>query len=288
MAKKAWFYGKNVVLSGASSGIGFEMAKILVVKYKCNIVGLGRTESKLINVKNKIDELIELNSKKSKTKGSFEYSLIDVSNFNAWQNLKNELDSKGFKVDVLINNAGIFLTFDKFENQDLETCKKVMETNFYSHLYSYKTFIEDLKSVKGGLINIASSASICPVVGSAIYSASKGATKNFTEAIIQEHKKELYISCVCPGFTLTELFRNEKELGKLVKSFAISGEKMAKKIIRKIKRKKRRVVLGKDAHLMSGFYRLSPNLAMNSITGVLRLSHDKMFEKVFNSDKKGV
>ena len=100
--------------------------------------------------------------------------------------------------------------------------------------------------------------------------------------LIQEHKKELYIACVCPGYTLTELFRNEKELGKLVKSFAISSEKMARKIVKKIARKKKRIVVGKDAHLMSGLYRFSPSLAMNSITGVLNISHDKMFDKVFN------
>ena len=283
MAKKVWFYGKNVVLSGTSSGIGFEMAKIFAVKYKCNVIGLGRTESKLIKAKNLIDELIK-NSKKTKDNliGSFNYKVLDVSKQECWENLKLELDNKNFNVDVLINNAGIFLTFDKFENQTIEMAKTVIETNFYSNVYSYKTFIEDLKSAKGAMINIASSAGICPVVGAAIYSASKGATKNFTEALIQEHKKELYISCVCPGYTLTELFRNQKELGKLVKSFAISGEKMAKKIIKKLKRKKKRIVVGKDAHLMSGLYRFNPNLAMNSITGVLNISRDKMFDKVFN------
>jgi len=283
MAKKKWFYGKNIVISGASSGIGFEMSKIFTSKYKCNVIGLGRTESKLQKAKIEIDDLIE-KSKKSKDglKGSFVYKLIDVSIEDDWIKLKKEFDEIGFKIDILINNAGIFLTFDKFENQTIEMAKKVIETNFYSHVYSYKTFIDDLKSVKGSLINIASSAGICPVVGAAIYSASKGATKNFTEALIQEHKKELYIACVCPGYTLTELFRNEKELGKLVKSFAISGEKMAKKIVKKIAKKKRRIVLGKDAHLMSGLYRLSPTFAMNSVTKVLDISHDKMFDKVFD------
>ena len=261
------------------------MAKIFAVKYKCNIVGLGRTESKLINAKKTIDEIIEKQKDKFNLRGSFSYKVLDVCDENSWINLKQELDNENFGVDVLINNAGIFLTFDKFENQDIDVAKKVIETNFYSHLYSYKTFIAQLKSVKGAIINIASSSGICPVVGAAIYSASKGATKNFTESLIQEHKKELYISCVCPGYTLTDLFRNEKELGKLVKSFAISGEKMAKKIIKKIKRKKKRIVVGKDAHLMSGLYRFSPSLAMNSITGVLKLSNDKMFDKVFKTDK---
>lgn len=289
MAKKAWFYGKNIVLSGASSGIGFEMAKIFAVKYKCNIIGLGRTEEKLKKSKNEIDELINFKQEKNKSgkTGSFNYKIIDVSDCCAWACLKDELKKENFNVDILINNAGIFLTFNRFENQDLETCMKVMETNFNASLYSYKTFIEELKKNKGALINIASSASLCPVVGTAIYSASKGALKNFTEAITEEHKKELYISCVCPGYTLTDLFRNEKELGNFVKKFAISSDKMANKIVKNLKRKKKRIVVGKDAHLMSGLYRFSPRFALNSVTGILKASHDKMFEKVFDYDKNG-
>ena len=108
MAKKTWFYGKNIVLSGASSGIGFEMAKIFAVKYKCNIVGLGRTESKLINAKKTIDEIIEKQKDKFNLRGSFSYKVLDVCDENSWINLKQELDNENFGVDVLINNAGIF------------------------------------------------------------------------------------------------------------------------------------------------------------------------------------
>ncbi len=281
--KNKWFYGKNIVLSGASSGIGFYMAKYLAGKFSCNVIGLGRTEGKLIKAKEEIDEFIEecCKKKKNKIKGSFQYKVLDVCELSAWQNLKSEFDKENFKIDVLINNAGIMLPFDKFKNHDLSTCLKVMETNFNSHLYSYKTFIDDLIKHKGAIINIASSASICPVVGTAIYSASKGAVKNFTEVIAQEHKKEIYVACVCPGYALTELFRNEAELGKFVVSFAMSGEKMALKILRKIARRKKRIVLGKDAHLMSGLYRLSPTFATSTVTNVLKLSKDKMFDKVF-------
>lgn len=284
MAKKTWFYGKNIVISGASSGIGFEMAKIFAVKYACKIIGLGRTESKLVNAKEEIDSLIN-KTPKAKEKGSFNYKVLDVSNEASWVQLKSDLDSENFKVDILINNAGVFLTFNKFENQSLEKARQVMETNFFASLYSYKTFLNDIKERKGGIVNIASSAGICPVVGTAIYSASKGALKNFTEAICQEHKKEIYVACVCPGYTLTDLFRNEKELGKFVLKFAISSEKMAKKIIKRLRRKKRRIVVGKDAHLMSGLYRLFPNSAMNLVTGVLNVSHDKMFDDVFDRHK---
>lgn len=281
-AMKKWFCGKNIIISGASSGIGFQMAKIFATKYNCNVVGIGRTESKLIKAKQDIDESI--NTKKSL--GSFNYYLMDVCDIDAWGKLRADLNASNFKVDMLINNAGVFLTFNKFENQDLETCKKVIDTNFYSSLYSYNAFVNDLKSNNGSIVFVASSAALCPVVGTAVYSASKGALKNFAEALAEEHKKEMFISCVFPGYTLTDLFRNEKELGKFVLKFAISSEKMAKKIIRKLAKKKKRIVVGKDAHLMSGLYRLSPRLALSGVTGVLKASKDKMFEKVFDFNKK--
>jgi len=286
---KKWIFGKNIVISGASGGIGFHIANLLATKYSCNIIGIGRTQEKLEKAKNEIDKSIndyfEKQTKKLKNKaikkGSFDYKLFDVSVLQNWQDFKIKLLEEKFKVDVLINNAGIMLPFDKFENQDLELAKKVMETNFYSSLYSYKIFIEELKNNKGAIINISSSAALCPVVGTAIYSASKAALKNFTEAIREENKKEIYVSYVCPGYTKTELFRNEKEISKLVDKFSSKADVVAKKIVKRIVKKRRRIVLGIDAHLMSGLYRLTPKTAPSTVSWVLKASKDKLFEKLF-------
>jgi len=287
MAKKYWFFGKNILLTGASSGIGFYLAKHLACKCGCNVYGIGRTESKLIHAKKQIDEHIENLSKKSKKQltGSFSYYLLDVSDYDGWKGLKEKLDKANIKIDLVINNAGIMPRFERFDRQNIELLENVMKTNFYSHIYSYETFLNDLKSVKGGIVNIASSASLCPVVGTAVYSASKGAVKNFTECLIEEHKREIYVSLVCPGFALTELFRNEEELGKLVKTFAMSAEKMALKIIKGLRKKKKRMVIGKDAHLMSGMYRFNARFATRTVAGVLKISKDKMFDRVFDYKK---
>lgn len=286
---KKWIIGKNIVISGASGGIGFHIAKILATKYFCNIIGVGRTKEKLENAKNQIDfsinetyeKRIKNVKRKEVKKGSFDYELFDVSSFENWQTFKSKLKERNFKIDILINNAGIMLPFDKFENQDLEAAKKVMETNFYSSLYSYKVLIDELKASKGSIINISSSAALCPVIGTAMYSASKAALKNFTEAIREEHKKELYVAYVCPGYTKTELFRNEKEISKLVDKFSSKADVAARKIVKRIVKKRKRIVLGVDAHLMSGFYRLCPKTAPSLVSWVLKTSKDKMFEKLF-------
>ena len=211
---------------------------------------------------------------------------FDKNLFKKWQELKSELDRRNFCIDILINNAGVMLPFDRFENQSIEDVKNVFETNLFAHMYSYKTFLNDLKKVKGAIINISSSSALCSVAGEAVYGASKAADKSFTESISIEHKKELYISYVCPGFTSTDLFRNEKEMSKLVKSVCMSAEKMAKKIIRKIARRKRRIVIGIDAHFMSGLNRLAPRTASSTISNVLRISKDPMFDKVYPENVK--
>ena len=286
MSSKKWIYGKNVVITGASSGLGFHIAKLLASRYSCNIIGTGRSETKLIKAKEEIDKEVQ----RSKTKetefyGSFNYKIFDVSNNEDWVLFKNYLNQINFKVDVVINNAGVMLPFEKFETQKIEEVEALFKTNFFSHVYSYKTFIEDLKKNRGALINISSSSALCPVVGCAIYSASKAATKNFTEAIAVEHKKEVYISVVCPGFTKTELFRKETKPSKFMDAFSMKAPKMAKKIVKGIVRKKKRMVFGTDAHFMSGLYRIAPKATPSFVGWVLDKSKDPMFDKVFVDNK---
>lgn len=286
MANKKWLYNKNVIITGASSGIGFFLAKILALKFGCNIIGTGRSEQKLIKAKEQIDELLNDQKESRKhQKGSYNYYPFDVSNFESWQKFKTNLEEKGFNVDVLINNAGVFLPFENFETQDLDKALKLVQINFYSHLYAYKTFGQTLKNKKGAFISIASSSALCPVVGASVYSASKAATKNFIESLRVEHRKDMFVSLVCPGFADTDLFR-EQELSRLVKSICMPAEKMAKKIVRKIARKRRRIVVGFDAHLMNGFYKIFPRSAGKTIATVLKLAHDPMFDNVFEGNDK--
>ncbi len=285
---KNWLFGKKIIITGASSGIGFDVAKILAVKYFCHVIGTGRNQEKLKNAKQEIEKQAEENYLKANKKyrekygkGSFNFYSFDVADENSWKELKEFLKNKKFSPDIIINNAGMFLEFERAETQDIDKILKVFNTNFLSQVYSYKTFVDVLKKNKGGLVNISSSAALCPVVGAAAYSASKAASKNFTESIREEHKKEFYIAGVYPGFTKTNLFHEHKEISKLVLSVCQPADKVAKKIVKGIAKRKRRIVIGKDAHLMSGMYRMFPKGTPSLIANVLSASHDKMFDKVF-------
>ncbi len=273
MAKKPWFYGKNVLISGASSGIGFNIATLLAVNYNAHVIGLARREDKLISAKKLIDEKI----KNSPSGGSFDYEVFDVT--GNWQELKAKLDNRGFKVDLVINNAGTILPFSKVEDQSEEDVRKVFETNFFSQLNSYKTFVTDLKEAKGGLVNISSSSALCPVIGQAIYSASKAASLRLSEVLRLENKNDFYVGVVCPGYTKTELVKVQGDSQKFDK-ISMPADKMSKKIVKGIAKKKPRMIFGKDAHAMSGMYRMFPKSTPKMMSNILLKSGQAMFDSL--------
>ncbi len=289
MSKKPWFFGKNILITGASSGIGFYIANKLASLYACNVIGVARSEEKLIVAKEKIDNEIlasgELVKKKyykkgeSEKKGSFNFFACDIGDNQSVQNLKAKIKESGFSVQLLINNAGMILPFDRLQNQEIDMIDKLLRTNLYSQIFMYKAFIEDIQAEHGGVVNISSSSALCPVVGSAVYGASKAGVKSLTEVLMLEHK-DLYIAYMCPGFTKTELFRGQ-HVSSVVSKLSTSVNKIGDRIIKKIAKKKRRVVVGYDAHLMSGFYKLMPRTTLKAMTAVLKKSNDPMFDNVF-------
>ena len=176
--------------------------------------------------------------------------------------------------------------FEKSDIPNLDIKSKlgvIIDTNFMSCVYSafYLVPIMEKTGTKA-IINIASSAGLCPLPGISIYSASKSAVKNFTECLALE--KDYYVGLVCPGFTLTDIFRYQREEvgGKLINLFATKKEKMANKIYRAIIRQKRRCVFGSDAKLMNILYSRFPKSAPKLFAKILKKSKLKLFEDIFN------
>ena len=205
--KKRWIDNKTVIISGASSGIGKALAEVLIKKHNCQVLGIGRNKDRLENFKNSLGEKSEL----------FTCFTFDVSVYENWVNFASELNTKAIKPNVLINNAGVLPHFAVFEKYSIEETKKVLDVNFYSSVYSIKTFLPTLlESNDNAIINVSSSSALSPVVGTTLYTASKTAIKGFTEVLAQDYKKRLYVCLVCPGFTKTDIFSNQKEKQKML------------------------------------------------------------------------
>lgn len=274
---KNWLKGKTIIITGASSGIGRELAKLFVCKSEANVIGVGRNEQKMQSL------IAELGDKQN----NFTYKLFDVSSEEAWKQFAAELEKNGKKPAVIINNAGMMPSFENFLNIDIDYGKKVMDTNFYSVVYATK-YVFPLTEDIGGEVNIASSDALLSVGGTNYYAASKSAVKGFSQALRYEFPQK-YVACVLPGFTDTNIFRNiemsAKDKKRIMRIIS-PAPKIAKKIYKAILKRKKYKVVGWDAHAFSMLSRIMPSGGAKIVNGVLAKAKVDMFASVQKKQTK--
>ena len=273
-----WLQGKTVVVTGASGGMGAGIAATLLKKHGCTVIGIARNEKKIMKF---IDELGEENAKR------FSYRLFDVSVRENWESFAKELKEENIAVDVLINNAGILPKFKRFDRYSYEEIERAMNINFYSCIYSVKTMLPILqKSSSPAIINIDSSAALMTLAGTSMYSASKAALKSFTEALRLEFAGKIYVGMVCPGFTKTDIFSGQGDVGKgrgskIIVMISTDCDKMVKMIMFGIERKMPMQVRGMDAHAMSICNRLLPVAGSKLYSTIMKAAKVDIFDEVF-------
>ncbi|MGN1419793.1 MAG: SDR family NAD(P)-dependent oxidoreductase [Acutalibacteraceae bacterium] len=274
---KCWFDYKTVIVSGASSGIGKGLVKKLINDHGCKVIGIARNEEK---IKALIDEL-------GYKADYFSYYLFDVSKRENWINFTKQITDAGIKPDILINNAGMLPKFNKFGHYSIEYIEKAMQVNFYSYIYSMNCLMPIiLKSQTPGIVNVASSAALCSLAGTSVYSASKAAVKSCTEAVREEYRGRCYVGLVCPGFTKTDIFRDQSETKdsrsqKALDMVSTACEKMVDNIVNGMWKKKEKMVFGIDAHLMSSGDKLFGVFTSRVSSKVMELSGLELFADVF-------
>lgn len=278
-----WFDYKTVIVSGASSGIGKGLVKKLIDEHGCTVIGIARNEKKL-------QALVEELGDKARY---FSYYLFDVSDKDSWRNFANDITEKGIRPDILINNAGILPKFNKFGHYTLEDIDRAMQVNFYSNVYSMNVMIPILlKSKSAGIVNVSSSAALCSLAGTSIYSASKAAVKSMTESIREEYRGKIYVGLVCPGFTKTDIFHNQDKGNesamseKMLNMVSTSCKKMVNDIVNGIWKKKSNMVFGIDAKMMDDGTRAFGVLVSKVSSSVIKKAHLDMFKDVFYSDEE--
>ncbi len=272
--KKSWFAGKKVIITGATSGIGRKLVDIFLNDYGCEVLGVSRNEEKAQKVYNEISANTEKYSK----------YCFDVSDRNSWFSFTQYLLEISFVPDMIINNAGVLPKFRSTLKTEIDDIEHVLKTDFLSAVYSFKA----LQSVFGekipAFVNVSSSAALATLAGTCAYSSAKSALCAFTECLSYELKKKYYVAVVCPGFTKTDIFKNQSQSinSGLVGKISMPVQKMAKKIVKGIKKKKRRMIFGKDAHFMSMLARVMPKTSTDILSGVLKISKMELFNEVFS------
>ncbi len=189
---------KTALITGASYGIGLEMARIHAAR-KGNLVLVARSEDKLLQIKN------ELESKE----GISVYVLAkDLTSPNAAKEVYDETQKAGISVDYLINNAG-FGGLGLFHERDWELDRQMIQLNVMVLAELTHHFLKDMvKRNSGKILNVSSTAALMPGPLQAVYYATKAFVTSFSNALNEElSETAVTVTALMPGATATEFGR---------------------------------------------------------------------------------
>jgi 3-hydroxy acid dehydrogenase / malonic semialdehyde reductase len=187
---------KIICITGASSGFG-EACAYTFSENKYDLIITGR----------RTDRLKELKSKLEKKFGNSVYVLsFDVSNRKAVDKVFESLPDRWKRIDILLNNAGLALGRDSFEDASLNDWETMIDTNLKGLLYVSKAILPYMISVKAGhIINIGSTAGKQVYQKGNVYCATKHAVQAISEAMridLLQHK--IKVTVIHPGAAETE------------------------------------------------------------------------------------
>jgi len=214
------FSGKNVLITGASSGIGLAMAKDFANR-GANLILTARSEDKLMQLAK------DLSGKGIKTHVFIE----DISLPNSAQKLFNQVNAAELEVDVLVNNAG-YGRWGNFDECPMEDYENMVHLNVTSLTELSYLFVDQMvKRGSGGIINVASTAAFFPIPYSAVYAATKAYVLSLSEALNFEYsKKGVHVMAVCPGATESKFINVATENSERLKQRLINVDRVKNKL----------------------------------------------------------
>jgi uncharacterized protein len=199
----------TVLITGASGGIGYELAKIFA-----------KNGHDLILIARSADKMYAL-SEQLRTEHGVRVAAFarDLSDLNQVYELYHAIQQEGVFVDFLINNAG-FGDYGFFAESSWDKTYRMIQLNISSLTYLTHLFLQDMKkNGRGRIMNVASTAAFQPGPLMSVYYATKSYVLFFSEALYNElAKDDITVTTLCPGPTESG-FQNEANLheSRLVK-----------------------------------------------------------------------
>jgi len=186
---------KIAVVTGASSGIGAEIARHLKNETDLEIWLVARRQDRLDAMAKELEE-----------SGAHTRCLsLDLQDPKSWKQLEDEVASSGSTVAWLVNNAG-FGYSGLFENESLESIEGMTSLNVTA-LSSITRRLLPYMRAGSHIVNLASSISFIPAAGYAVYAGTKAFVLAFSLSLRAELKERgISVSAVCPGPVATEFF----------------------------------------------------------------------------------
>ncbi len=252
------------LVTGASSGIGHELAKLLAKDGK-NIVVVARSRDKLEGLKTALE-------KEDGTKVAV--LTKDLSDTKAPQEIFSELEKEGINIDVLINNAG-FCVYGRFCETSLQQEIEMIQVNVISLVQLTKLFLNRMvESRSGYILNVASLCAFAPVPLESIYCSGKADVLHFSEALANELKGSgVSVTCLCPGLVDT-LFheRAGTKDARVTKRGMMDAASVAEVGLTDLKKGKVISIPGLQYKLWPLFARVAPR---SLATAIMRAQHER-------------
>jgi hypothetical protein len=205
-----------VLITGASGGIGEEFARQYAAKKK-DLILVARSEERLHEIAKQLS---------SRHAVKVEVLAKDLSLLAAADEVYEACQTRGWDVDVVINNAG-FGIFGEFAKQDKHHLEQMMMLNMVTLAKLTRHFLPGMISKRsGGVINVASTAAFQPIPTFAGYAATKMFVLSLSEALHEEVRSQgVKIMALCPGPTQTGFFERAEQASGIKGSIKISMQK---------------------------------------------------------------
>ena len=185
--------GKIALVTGASRGIGFSIAKILS-KNGATVIMTGKNQARLTESATEIPNGFAITG--------------DIRKKNDVKKIMKKIILKYGKLDILINNAGIFPKIKQLHQIDEDEWNEVLDVNLTGQFRFTKEAIPFLQKTSGSIVNISSDAGLKAYQGfnADAYSASKAALILLTKCWALEYaKNKIRVNCICPGVVDTDM-----------------------------------------------------------------------------------
>lgn len=251
---------ETVLITGASSGIGLELAKCFGAEGSRLVLTARNTEA----LQSLAGELRSLHN--------IDASVLtaDLSLPEAPEQIFKELEGRGIAVDVLVNNAG-FGAWGRFVELPLQRQLEILQVNINALIALTGLFLPGMvERRRGGILNVASVAGFVPGPGMAIYYASKACVLSFTEALAQELAgTSVTASALCPGPTVTNFGKaaNIDKDFRRIRMAIMSAEAVASYGVRAFRRKKVVAIPGIQNRLLVLLARCTPRSVVRKLAG---------------------
>ena len=250
---------ETVLITGASSGIGWELAKCFAADGSRLVLTARNTQA----LQSLADEL--------RRDHNVEATVLtaDLSRPDASERIFSELQGRGITVNVLVNNAG-FGAWGKFAGLPLPRQLEMLQVNITALVQLTGLFLPGMVQRRsGGILNVASVAGFVPGPGMAVYYATKACVLSFTEALAGELVgTNVTATALCPGPTATNFGKVAKaDPARMVRQVRMSAEAVALYGLRSFRKGKVVAVPGLQNRLLILLARFGPRSTVRKMAG---------------------